>query len=132
VTTRPVEPSLKYVNWIVSLFLFLLGIRVLLVIASYAMNGNVPRPDKPSVMLGEVVGSIAIILAAVGVFEWKNWGRRLAIVICAMNVLGTIYSIATLGPGIRGRLFSALVMLVLALMWFFLPDVRAEFKKNQQ
>jgi hypothetical protein len=131
VTRRAVEPSLKYLNWIVSLFLFLLGVRVLFVIASYAMNANVPRPEKPLVMLGETAGSIAFILAAVGVFEWRNWGRRLAIVICALNVLGTIYSIATLGPGMRLRLFIGLGTLVLVLVWFFLPKVRAQFKNER-
>jgi hypothetical protein len=51
-------------------------------------------------------------------------------VICALNVVGTSYSLATLGPGRRGQLFFALIMLVLALVWFFLPDVRAEFHKD--
>jgi hypothetical protein len=131
-TTQPVTPRLKYANWIVSLFLFLLGTRVLLIMAAYAMNSEIPRPQKPLGMLGQVVGSILFIAAGIGVFEWGNWGRRLAIVMCALNVFGTVFSIPAASPGIRVRLVFALVLLLLVLVWFFLPEVRAKFMPNDE
>jgi hypothetical protein len=130
-TTRPVTPLLKYFNWTVSLFLFLMGTRGLLIMVWYAINSTHLGTQQPTVMLGEAIGSILFILAAAGVFEWRNWGRRLGIVLCALNILGTVFSIATLGPGTRIRLFCLLVILVLVPVWFFLPKVRAEFKRDE-
>jgi hypothetical protein len=97
----------------------------------YAINSTHLGTQQPTVMLGEAIGSILFILAAAGVFEWRNWGRRLGIVLCALNILGTVFSIATLGPGTRIRLFCLLVILVLVPVWFFLPKVRAEFKRDE-
>jgi len=124
------SPLLKYSNWLVSLLLFLLATRTLLIVASYAVNPSFPRTDPTSVMIGQALGSTLILLAAGGVFEWKNWGRRLAIVMCGGNVFFGSVIAAHFSSNMKVRLYVVAVILVFVIGWFFVPRVREEFARH--
>jgi hypothetical protein len=130
VTTRPLTPFLKYSNWTISVALFLVGIRVLAKLAAYCLHPDIVNPAVTRLLVGLGIGSILMILASVGVFIWQNWGRRVGIILCAFNFVGAIF-VQLVGHGPRIRFFCILAGLILMLVWFFLPKVRAEFKKPE-
>jgi uncharacterized membrane protein (DUF2068 family) len=77
------------------------------------------------------MSSGTLLLCAWGVFNWRVWGRYLAI--CFM----TFYIIVAMaafrfggGSGSYVTLSFAMALNILALIWLLLPSVRAEYARK--
>jgi hypothetical protein len=125
-TARPVAPWLTYSNWIVSLFFFGLGTRSLFNAAMYALNPHTPVSRRPEVILAMLAGSLLAMLTAVGIFEWKNWGRVIGVVFSVLNIILPFLEYRP-HPSSLVQTFSMILIFILLLIWFSRPGVKAEF-----
>ena len=86
-----VSPAIKYSNWLVTMILLLIGARVLFVVLHWVLGPNDSWRERPLVPLAQAIHAILFLIAAVGIFQWMDWGRLLAIAICAWNLFAGLF-----------------------------------------
>jgi hypothetical protein len=91
------SPAVKYSNWVVTTILLLIGARVLFVVLRWVLGSNDSWRDRPWVPLAQAIHAVLFLIAAMGIFRWRDWGRLLAIAICAWNIFATLF-LTRLGP----------------------------------
>jgi hypothetical protein len=118
----------KYSNWLVTVILLFTGARVLFVTFRWVLGPNNSWREKPWVPLGQAIVATLFVLAAMGILRWKPWGRSLGVAICAWTVFGTIF-LTRISPNHRAMVLSFCAMLVLLVVWFHLPKIKAQFAR---
>jgi hypothetical protein len=121
-----VSPIVKYSNWLVTAIFLFIGVRVLFVVLRWVSGPNNSWRERPWVPLGQAIVAVLFVLAATGIARWKDWGRSLGVVICSWNVFATIF-LTRLNPNHRVMVLGFCVVLVLLIVWFQLPKIRAQF-----
>jgi hypothetical protein len=121
-----VSPILKYSNWLVTAILLFVGTRVLFMILHGVLTPDSFWRESAVASLMQATVAVLFILAAVGTVQWKAWGRSLGIAICAWNAFATIF-LSPLGSKHRATGLSFCAVLVLLLIWFYLPRVKLQF-----
>jgi hypothetical protein len=121
-----VSPVLKYSNWLVTFILFVVGARVLIVISRVLLISRNLSIEKVKVSLAQAIIAGLFLLAAFGTVRWEAWGRSLAIAICVWNAFATIF-LTRLGPNHRIAGLSFRAVLLLLVIWFYLPRVKVQF-----
>jgi hypothetical protein len=120
-----VSPFLKYSNWLVTAILLFVGTRVFFVIFRGVLTSDSLWRERPVASLVHATVAVLFILAAVGTVRWEAWGRSLGIAVCAWNAFATI--LLPLGPKHRATGLSFCAVLVLLVIWFYLPSVKLQF-----
>ena len=116
-----VSPAVKYSNWLVTMILLLMGARLL-----FAAFPGLLGSNEFWVPLAQAIHAILFIIAAVGIFRWRDWGRLLAITICAWNLFAALFLI-TPGTIQRGARLSFCALFVLLIFWLQLPKIKLQF-----
>jgi hypothetical protein len=121
-----VSPILKYSNWLVTVTLFVVGVRILFVVSRALLIFRDWSIERLAVLLFQTTIATLFLVAAVGTVRWERWGRSLAIPVCAWNAFATIF-LTRLPANDRfaGLVFCAI--LVLLIIWFHLPKVKLQF-----
>ena len=119
------SPSVKYSNWLVTMTLLIIGGRVLFWGLHWVLGPTYSWRERPWLPLAQAIHAILFLIAAIGIFRWRTWGRSLAIAICAWNIFATFF-LTRLGPHrVAGLSFCA--VLVLLIIWLHLPNVKLQF-----
>jgi uncharacterized membrane protein YhaH (DUF805 family) len=121
-----VSPTVKYSNWLVVMILLVFGGRVLFVVLRWVLGSNDSWREGPWVPLAHAIQALLFLIAATGVFRWRDWGRSLAIALCAWNVFVTAF-LTLWPPGHRTEVLSVCGVLVLVIIWFYLPKIKLQF-----
>jgi len=119
------SPLLKYSNWLVSLILFVVGARVFLVISRVLFLSHAVSIRSVTISLIQIVIATLFLLAAYGTFRSEPWGRSLAIPLCVWNAFAIF--LTRLGPHYRVAGLTLCAVLLLMVIWFYLPKVKVEF-----
>jgi hypothetical protein len=78
-----------------------------------------------------IMSSGTLLLCAWGIFNWRVWGRYLAVFLATFGVIVAIAAVR-FGGGSRSyvALTFAIVLNSLVLIWLLLPSVRAEYARK--
>jgi hypothetical protein len=120
------SPAVKYSNWVVTTILLLIGARVLFVVLRWVLGSNDSWRDRPWVPLAQAIHAVLFLIAAMGIFRWRDWGRLLAIAICAWNIFATLF-LTRLGPNHRVAGLTFCGVLVLLIIWLQLSKIKLQF-----
>lgn len=77
-----------------------------------------------------IAGALFFFLPAVGIHLLRQWGRAVALGVCAFNFAQAIHG--PFGPPSNVGRVTMIVTLGLVLMWLFLPEVRNQFSDRSR
>jgi Mn2+/Fe2+ NRAMP family transporter len=77
------------------------------------------------------MSSGTLLLCAWGIFNWRPWGRYVAVI---LTIFGIIVAAVAFRSGGGSRTYAALTIAIvlnsLVLIWLLLPSVRAEYARK--